>query len=567
MNMKKYLPLIITVVFIFSMYGFIFAGNLPELDSFLIKAVNVNCETLNKEIPLNIYYNGNPAAETDVTVIVYVMNHGGERIGTESDLSILSDYIGQGYVVMTADFGNDPRAVSPDFDGDLYRIFRAVYGHETAPLLENTKLKPKQYRCFFMPAGYRIAEGVEYWDITKHAVYGSLEYIMSTFNREIVGKEPGARAVASPAELKDRKGRPFDYKIRMDILYPSMAKKKVPLVYYLATQTVRNPSGTPRGYRPHMIGFTMRGYAYALIGHCFNPVIQHYWHFERFTLDHFNGLACYQTAIRYLRAHADIYNFDTRYIGGLGHSKGQYSVTRLSDPHNAGTKEDLIFRDEHRRGTPEPQPYPGFPTDISAGYQSMGMGLFRPQYITTDYAPTILACGDYDRAAIVFDGHANFLKYLQKLDANHVEIFMKELGHELPHGYDKEQGFDRYRLLHNFFDRYLKVEDKLPPTVLVMNPCDNKEDVLPQENISIHFAPVMDVKSIIGGSGVKIIRLKDNTPVSGKWQALYKNTKFIFTPDREFRENERYKIIVTTNVKNEAGTRLDSERTEEFGIK
>jgi len=32
-------------------------------------------------------------------------------------------------------------------------------------------------------------------------------------------------------------------------------------------------------------------------------------------------------------------------------------------------------------------------------------------------------------------------------------------------GYDKRLGVDRYQLVNDFFDRYLKVKDKLPPVV------------------------------------------------------------------------------------------------------
>jgi len=566
---KKFYPCIFLIFIVCCLFhgqrGVIYAEEFSELDAYLRKSTKWNCTTLEKEIPLNIYFKEQNTGSEDAPVIVYVKNHGGERIGLESDLSILSDYIEQRYIIITADFANDPRAISPRFDKDLHQIFQAIYGYETTSLLEDIGLKPRQYRCFFLPAGYRLAADLVYWEIDKHAVYGSLKYIMYTYNNTIVGKMPGKKRVSSPEELTDREGKPFDYKICMDIIYPSKAKKKIPLVYYLATQTTRNPNGSPEGYRPHMAGFTMRGYAYALIGHCYNTVIPHYWHFERFTLDHWNGLACYTAAIRFIRAHADEYNINADYIGGVGHSKGQYSVTRLSDPHHADTKEDLKFEGEPE-GTPEPQPYPGYSSRISVGYQSMGMGLFRPQYITSDYVPTILACGEFDRAAIVYDGHANFLKYLKKLDVNHIELFMKGLGHEIPYGYDEEKGFDRYQLMHDFFDRYLRVEEKLPPVVLVLTPRDQKENVSPSDNISIHFAPVMDEKSVTDGSGVKIIRLKDNTQVKGKWEVLYKKTKFIFTPGQKFIENERYKVIVTTNVKNENGTHLDKERIAEFKV-
>jgi hypothetical protein len=59
----------------------------------------------------------------------------------------------------------------------------------------------------------------------------------------------------------NQQGRPFLYKLAMDIVYPSMADKKVPIIVYASTQVTRHPNVAPRNYRPHMMGFTMRGYA------------------------------------------------------------------------------------------------------------------------------------------------------------------------------------------------------------------------------------------------------------------------------------------------------------------
>ncbi len=90
---------------------------------------------------------------------------------------------------------------------------------------------------------------------------------------------------------------------------------------------------------------------------------------------------------------------------------------------------------------------------------------------------------------------------------NYINLFMQGLGHEVPYGYDERMGVDRYQLMHDFFDRYLKVEDKLPPVVLVVSPRDNKEDVsLPSGQIIIDFAPVIDAESITQEKGIRIIR-------------------------------------------------------------
>ena len=196
----------------------------------------------------------------------------------------------------------------------------------------------------------------------------------------------------------------------------------------------------------------------------------------------------------------------------------------------------------------------------------MGFGLYRPQYISKDYAPTIVACGENERLYVRIVGHPNFVHFLEKNDVNHIELLMEGLGHELPYGYDNILGIDRYRLVHDFFDRYLKPESKLPPVVLLMTPRNEKTNVSIYEPISVHFAPVMDKKSITDVEGVKVIRLKDNAKINGSWKISNGGTKFTFIPGQQLKENERYKVIVTTGVKDKAGNFLDKEVISEFTI-
>ena len=84
------------------------------------------------------------------------------------------------------------------------------------------------------------------------------------------------------------------------------------------------------------------------------------------------------------------------------------------------------------------------------------------------------------------------------------------------------------------------------------------------EPVSIHFAPEMDEKSVTDGKGIKIIRLSNNKPVKGSWEVSRHSTKFTFTPANQFKEGEKYKVVVSTGVKNQAGTNLAEERTSEF---
>ena len=111
----------------------LFASDPSELKSYLRKTISWKCTTQDKVVPMNIYFLGGNAGPAGSEVIVYVKNSAWDRIGQESDLSILNDYIQKKFIVITVDFGNDKLAVSPRFDKDLHEIFKAVYGYKTEP--------------------------------------------------------------------------------------------------------------------------------------------------------------------------------------------------------------------------------------------------------------------------------------------------------------------------------------------------------------------------------------------------------------------------------------------------
>ena len=46
-------------------------------------------------------------------IIFYVINTNTERVGTDSDVSIISDFLRQGYIVLVTDYKNEKRAASP----------------------------------------------------------------------------------------------------------------------------------------------------------------------------------------------------------------------------------------------------------------------------------------------------------------------------------------------------------------------------------------------------------------------------------------------------------------------
>lgn len=566
MKMLYYLNKILLLIMAISLGSCTPKDTFPELKSYLKKTISWNFPTINREIPVNIYYHGDSTDSEGSDAVIYIKNKAWERIGQESDLSILSDLIRQRYIVITMDFGKDKKAVSPAIDNDINELYNAVFGNKQTPsILKDINLTAKKFRCFVIPEGYRVATDLTYWEIDKHGVYGTLEYIMKSYNDDIVPNVKEMKPAVTPSDMVDRKGNPFDYRIKMDICYPSQPKKKLPAFVYSETQSTRNSHGGLTDDGSHLIWYQLRGYVYVVMGHCFNPCVTHYWHFIKFTLDHWNGLACYSAGLRYIYMNADKYAIDTDHIGVMGISKGQYAVTRLSDPNHASGTESKRF-EGFPEGTPEPQPWQGYPSKISAGWQGMGMGLWEFEYVTPDYVPTILACGENDRDVITQEGTPRFLKRLEELDINHVNLFMEGLGHSLAYGYDKRLRVDRYQLVIDFFDRYLKVEDKLPPVVLIITPCDSAENVSTLPEISVQFAPVIDEKSILEKRGIKVGKVTGNKELSGSWKVTHGSTKFTFIPEQPLEKNETYYIYVSSKVKDKAGIQLDREKRTQFKV-
>jgi hypothetical protein len=537
---------------------------LAELNPYLKKSINWKCKTLNREVPMNIYYFDQETGPEGKNVIVYVKNKAWERIGKESDLSILRDYINQKFIVITLDLGNDKKATSPYIDNDINDIYSAVFAYKTKSLLKDINLVPLEYRCYILPEGYRVANDLVFWEIDKHGVYGSLDRVMKLYNQGIPGNKrtPNAKPVSDPSELRDINGKPYDYTIRMDIIYPSQTNKKVPAFIYSETSQLRN-SHTEPTTEAHVNWFQLRGYAYVVMGHCFNTTTVAYWHFGDFTLDYWNGLACYSAALRYLNANNEKYHIDADHMGMYGISKGQYAVTRLSDPNNAKTLESKRMPG-FPEGSPQPQPWQGYPSKLACGWQGMGLGLFESEYITPDYAPTILACGDNDRDVITKEGTVRFVSRLEELDCNYIPLYQEGLGHMQSWGYDKRSGVDRYQLVIDFFDRYLKVADKLPPVALMTVPRDSAENVSTQSAVSVFFAPVIDQNSIIKDHGLKVVKASDNKEVEGSWKTAHKGTLFVFTPDQALESNQQYKILITSKIKDTRGTPLKAVRTVKF---
>ena len=557
----------------------------PLLLPYLRKSLLQRFASLEAEVPLHIYFNQSSTDSQGAPLLFYVKNHGYPRIGQESDDSILKDYIDQGYLVITLDFEHNPAAVSPRFDADLWGVFRAAHGYRTTSLLEGTQLRPDADLYWFVPAGCRLVRNLPYFELDKHGAYGTKEHVLGIWNKYANKPPRNFPKLTNPDQMYNPNGSPLDWTLRMDIIYPSRPSCTLPLVVWASTQSKRH-IGSPASFRPHFWGFLMRGYVFAMTDHCYVPLNRHwaYGHgfHPQYNLCDWNGVKAETAAIRYLRKNADQYGINPEYIGLWGHSKGSYTSALLANPDHIARGEVSAFKG-FPEGSPEPQPWQGYSSQITASYQSMGGGTRNLTLVTEKNVPTVIACGEYDHFG-EWNRFPPLVKAYQSLNLNHVALWMNGVGHELPHSLDPVLGIDRYATVHTFFDQYLKPDQS--PQVLYILPINGREDVdlngtspaipdksilppktleyMPYETpITVHFGQPMK-RSSIDNNGIQIIRKSDNTPVAGRWTALRGNTVFQFQPAERLSPDTRYRVTVTTRVGNEKNIALSNEKSIEF---
>ena len=103
-------------------------------------------------IPMSVctYAKINPSeTNTNTTVLIYVIGYNGERIGTERDIDILRDLLDEGYVVITMDYLDDPRATVPE-------IVWSVQQTRMSPAKYLPGFKFASKGVMVLPSGYRI---------------------------------------------------------------------------------------------------------------------------------------------------------------------------------------------------------------------------------------------------------------------------------------------------------------------------------------------------------------------------------------------------------------------------
>lgn len=113
-------------------------------------------------IPVDIYtyHNGNTTDQTPI--ILYVINTNTERIGTDSDFTIVNEMVNEkGYIVVVLDYKGAAAAVSPDLDWSIQGIRTKINSY--GMYLGGAAYKEKA--AYIVPSGYNITLDEYYWSL------------------------------------------------------------------------------------------------------------------------------------------------------------------------------------------------------------------------------------------------------------------------------------------------------------------------------------------------------------------------------------------------------------------
>ncbi|MBR2612628.1 MAG: Ig-like domain-containing protein [Clostridia bacterium] len=272
------------------------------------------------------------AGEGGTTLIFYIINTRTERVGTQSDVSIIASLLDKGYVVAVVDYHNHAKAVSPEIEWSTQAVGQTLL---TGAFFESAEIKAQYAETFIVPAGHTLARDLVYWELDRHSRYGTMEQIVSVWNNDFRGVKgkaiipwhndgvrkstqngfdgtapvwysegtgDGAVTYGGVSYVPDENGlyimvkhtlatdvtdcvkpdgSPIDLNLYMHIVYPTNPSDNVP-VFALASSSQHLAGGAIHAGRPHTYGFAFEGYAVAMYDFAYVPMARddHYGYFD-----------------------------------------------------------------------------------------------------------------------------------------------------------------------------------------------------------------------------------------------------------------------------------------------
>ena len=574
-------------------------------------------------VQVSVYHKGSDTVKSGVggtPVIIYVVNTNVERVGTDSDTSIISSMLERGYAVVIVDYLGNEKANLHGIDLSLQLLRSRVSAGEF--FKDCTGFESGTYKELFVcPAGHDVSLSNVYWEIDKHSSDGTLEYIVEVWNedfRSVFGNktikwvdENGARKATQNAfdgtspvwlnadgtenpngeyiKIKYTKaevvtdctrldGSALDYNLYMHITYPTNPENEVP-VMCLAGSGDHLASMTSSTQRAHFNGFLFSGYAFVIYDHGYVPMARagSYNEFSgsdsnavtgdnvTYSIARYNEVKIHTAAMRYLRylslSDGETYAFDTEAIGVFGNSKGGW-MTFLGEQNPESLLEYRLFPGHH--GETRYEAGKTEDNGIIDGGEEQPWLTYGGVTIDSGADLVYACCGGAEEH--ITAGHAPTFISCNTDDSSYYGSSNNFVN--LCREYDVPTLWFEVAIGHALTlgddinygkDTYLAFLD-------FCNYYLKGEAVKvvysgydkTNTNVPLNAHPVVKFTGPVAASEVAGITITDSegNTVSGSWSALYGNTEWTFTPDSLLKIGETYTISVPASLKGDNGLAL-----------
>ena len=254
--------------------------------------------------------------------IVYAINTNTERVGKDSNKTIITDMLSKGYMVVVVDYLNNPLATGHALDDSAQMASQHVkYGHwiqGNDKITAVTNWDSRYFKTYVCPSGYNVLLDQVFWSIDKHSADGTLEKIVENWNTDFKGTKADKlvkwatgdtvatrKTVVKAADGSDPvwynaggtvdanglytkvkytvastitdcvnpDGSPLDMDLKMHIVYPTNPENEVPVLSVSCCWGY--PTVTEQCYTDlcsHHSGALFRGYAGAVYEYLWHPM-------------------------------------------------------------------------------------------------------------------------------------------------------------------------------------------------------------------------------------------------------------------------------------------------------
>ncbi|MBR2650561.1 MAG: Ig-like domain-containing protein, partial [Clostridia bacterium] len=142
-----------------------------------------------------IYYNSVDFGQAQggyrgTNVILYCVNTNTERVGKDSNATIIKSMLDRGYMVVVIDYLNNPLATGHALDDSAQlasREFRSGKWVSASEKIAAVSTGKEYYNVLVCPSGHNVLLNQVFWEVDKHSASGTLEKIVENWNTDFKG--------------------------------------------------------------------------------------------------------------------------------------------------------------------------------------------------------------------------------------------------------------------------------------------------------------------------------------------------------------------------------------------